>query len=243
MTGFDARAPVYDALRPQDDAWWARFDTIVRLGIPRGARVLDVGCGTGALAEALCERAAAKVWGVDASGEMVRIARARVPAGVGIRGGRAEELPFRDAWFDAVVFSLVVHLVERPRSFAEAARVLVPDGRIVVSTFAHDHFDTYWAARYFPSIGTIDRERFPTEQTLTEELLGAGFGDVRSELVSSRSTITREHALERIRGRHISTFDLLDATELERGTALAERELPDVVDVRLEQLVVAATRG
>ena len=61
-----------------------------------------------------------------------------------------------------------------------------------------------------------------------------------SEHVSSRQTITREHALDRIHGRHISTFDLLGADELREGTNRAERELPAEVDVRLEQLVVAA---
>jgi ubiquinone/menaquinone biosynthesis C-methylase UbiE len=243
MTGFDARAAVYDALRPQDDAWWSRFDAIVRLGNLRGRRVLDIGCGTGALAESLSERAAARVWGVDPSEEMVRVARARVPRSVGIRTGRAEELPFRESWFDGAVFSLVVHLVARPSAFTEAARVLVPGGRVVVATFAHDHFDTYWAARFFPSIGEIDRRRFPTEEALTGELTEAGFDAVESERISSRATISRQHALERIRGRHISTFDLLDAAELDEGTARAERELPAVVAVRLEQLVVAATAG
>ena len=52
--------------------------------------------------------------------------------------------------------------------------------------------------------------------------------------------LTREHALDRIHGRHISTFDLLDADELREGTLRAERELPAQVEVRLEQLVVAA---
>ena len=33
----------------------------------------------------------------------------------------------------------------------------MPGGRVVIATFAHEHFDGYWAARYFPSIGTIDR--------------------------------------------------------------------------------------
>ena len=232
----------YDALRPQDDAWWAKFDAIVRLGNLRGRRVLDVGCGTGALAAALAERAHAKVWGVEPSPEMRTVARARLPRSIGVRSGNAEDLPFRDGWFDGVVYSLVVHLVDRPRALAEAARVLATGGRIVVATFDHAHFDTYWAAAYFPSIGTIDRERFPTEAQLRTELVEAGFGDVRSEQLSSCHTITREHALDRIHGRHISTFGLLDAEELRQGALRAERDLPATVEVRLEQLVVAAVR-
>ena len=57
-----------------------------------GRRVLDVGCGTGALASALAERGA-RVWGVDASEEMLEVARAAVGKRVGLKLGRAEELP------------------------------------------------------------------------------------------------------------------------------------------------------
>jgi len=237
---FDSRAGVYDALRPQDDAWWARFEAMVRLGDLRGRRVLDVGCGTGALLAALAEHANAKVWGVEPSDEMRSVAKTRLPRGVGLRAGSAESLPFREAWFERVTFSLVVHLVDRPAAFAEAARVLAPGGRIVVATFDHDHFDTYWAATYFPSIPQIDRARFPTEEGLAAELRAAGLDAVVSERLSSRHTITREHALERIHGRNISTFHLLDAAEIEAGSARAETDLPAEVEVRLEQLVVAA---
>ncbi len=239
---FGARAAVYDALRPQDGPWWERFETLVRLGDLRGQRVLDVGCGTGALAAALADRADAKVWGVEPSAEMRAVARSRLPRGVGLREGTAEVLPFRDGWFDAVVFSLVVHLVDRERAFAEAARVLRPAGSVVVGTFAHEHFETYWAARFFPAIGEIDRARFPSQPQLETELMTAGFRDVVAERLSSVHTITREHALDRIRGRHISTFDLLGEDEIRAGTRKAEEDLPSTLEVRLEQLVVAARR-
>jgi ubiquinone/menaquinone biosynthesis C-methylase UbiE len=194
------------------------------------------------MAAALAEHARAKVWGVEPSPEMLAVARARLPRTVGVRSGRAENLPFRAAWFDGVVYSLVVHLVDRPRAFAEAERVLAPGGRVVVATFAHQHFETYWAARYFPSIAEIDRGRFPTESQLVEGLAEAGFSDVTREQLSSHRSITRKHALDRIHGRNISTFALLDANELREGILRAERELPAMVDVHLEQLVVAAIR-
>lgn len=241
-TDFDARAATYDQLRPAGDAWWARFDAVVRLGELRGQRVLDVGCGTGAVAAALAERASAKVWGVEASAEMLAVARARVPSGVGLKQGRAEDLPFRDGWFDRVVYSLVIHLVDRPVALAEAARVLVDGGRIVVATFAHEHFDRYWAGRFFPSLAAVDKARFPTEEALAAELAAAGFADTQSEPLYACEQVDREIALERLRGRHISTFDLLDPDEVERGIEQAERELPETVEIHLEQLIVTARR-
>ncbi len=77
---FGARARVYDTLRPTDATWWEAFAAMVELGDLRGRRVLDVGCGTGRLVAALVNDAHAKAWGIDASGEMVAVARETVPA-------------------------------------------------------------------------------------------------------------------------------------------------------------------
>ena len=213
----------------------------MELGRLRGARVLDVGCGTGALAAALTERAHARVWGVEPSEAMLAVARTRVPRGVGLRPGRAERLPFRDAWFDAVVLSLVVHLLDRPAALAEAARVLAPGGRVAVATFAPEHFDVYWLSPWFPRIAELDRARFPDPGSLERELAAAGFVELRSARLGWRGMLEREEALARIRGRHISTFDLLGEDELHAGLERAERELPDRIETRLEQLVVVAT--
>jgi hypothetical protein len=64
---------------------------------------------------------------------------------------------------------------------------------------------------------------------------------VRTVRLRQRATIDRETALERIRGRHISTFDLIDETEIEIGLNRAVEELPDVVEYRTEWLVVVAS--
>lgn len=240
---FDARAQTYDTLRPADAAWWERFQALIELGDLRGQRVLDVGCGTGQLAAALATEARAKVWGVDASDEMVAIAREAVPAGVGIRQALAESLPFRDAWFDRATMSLVIHLVARPAVLAELRRVVAPTGRVAIATFHEDHFRTFWLARYFPSIRLIDEQRFPTEATLAAELADAGFPTVETRRVVSEKALTRADALARIRGRHISTFDLLPPDELDEGTARAERDLPEEVVARLDQLIVVGRAG
>jgi SAM-dependent methyltransferase len=238
---FGARARVYDTLRPPDAAWWDAFAALVDLGDLRGRRVLDVGCGTGRLAAALADEARARVWGIDASGEMVAVARETVPAGVGVRRGDAERLPFRDGWFDRVVMSLVIHLLDRPSALAEARRVVPDDGRIAISTFHPAHFESYWLNPYFPSIRAIDEVRFPTPEALRLELAEAGFPRFESRRLTADLTIDRDVALARIRGRHISTFDLISAEEIEEGTARAELELPARVVTRLDRLVVAAS--
>jgi len=202
--------------------------------------VLEVGCGTGRFLAALAGRA--KAWGVDPSPEMLEVARGRVH-GAGLKLGSAEELPFKDGWFERAAMWLVVHLVERPRAFAELHRVLSPGGKLAVATFDPVHFDEFWLNALFPSLEAVDRARFPTGGQLEAELGAAGFGELRLMRLSQASSIDREGALERIRGKHISTFDLLDEDEYATGLERAERELPERVDYRLEWLLVVAVRS
>jgi SAM-dependent methyltransferase len=243
MPDFGERARVYDTLRPTDRSWWDAFAALVELGDLRGRRVLDVGCGTGRLAAALAHDAGAKVWGIDASSEMVAVARETVPAGVGVRQAIAEQLPFRDGWFERVTMSLVIHLVRRPLALAEARRVVTDEGRLAISTFHPDHFGSYWLNPFFPSIREIDEARFPTPDALRLELAEAGFSRFEARRLSAELEIDRQEALTRIRGRHISTFDLLSAEEIEAGTARAELELPARVVIRLERLIAVGHAG
>jgi ubiquinone/menaquinone biosynthesis C-methylase UbiE len=203
-----------------------------------GKRVLDVGCGTGRLSAALQERGS-RVWGVDASPEMVALARER---GVNAKVARAEQLPFKEGWFERAVLWLTVHLLDRPRAFAELRRVLAPEGRVVVATFDPSHFDRFWLNRIFPSLERIDRERFPTEHELQGQLREAGF-EPTTIRVSQRAETTRDAALERLRGRYISTLELLPEEEYRTGLERAERELPDRIGYPLEWLVVIALRS
>jgi SAM-dependent methyltransferase len=201
--------------------------------------VLDIGCGTGRFLAQLAE--IAKAGCVDASPEMLEVARSRA-GGAGLKLGSAEELPFKDGWFERTTMWLVAHLVDRPRAFAEAHRVLVPDGCLAVATFDPSYFDEFWLNELFPSMEAVDRERFLTAPELQAELGAAGF-DVRLLRLSQRGALARGDALERIRGKHISTFDLISDEEYEVGLARAERELPERVDYRVEWLVAVAVRA
>lgn len=238
---FGPLAETYDRLRPVDSNWWELFELLVAEGDLGGQRVIDVGCGTGRLAAALAERGA-RVWGVDPSEEMLRRARLVGGKGVGLRRGRAEELPFKDAWFDRAVLRTVVHLLDRKRAFREVARVLVPGGRAVIASFAPEHFDSYWLNAFFPEVLRIDRGRFPSGEQLVGELSAAGFDPVRTRRLCQHGTLAREDALERIRGRYISTLRLLDDESYARGLTAAERGLPENVAVTLDWIMLVAER-
>lgn len=238
---FGRLAEDYDRLRPADAAWQRVLEAIWQEGDLAGRRVLDVGCGTGLLAAELAARGA-KVWGVDRSAEMLEQARRRLGRSVGLKLGPAEALPFRDGWFERAVLRCVVHLVDRGRALPEIARVLAPGGRAVIATFRPEHFRAIWLARFFPSLAAIDLARFPEPGLLCGELREAGFSDVRIRALSLPATIAREEALERLRGRYISTLSMLPEEEYRAGLERAERELEAETAYSLEWAIVVGDR-
>ena len=235
---FGAVAASYDRLRPVDAKWRELFDLLVAEGDLLGRRTLDIGCGTGTFAAALAERGG-KVWGVDPSPEMLVEARAKATR-ARFKEGRAESLPFKDRWFERAVLRLSLHLLDRPRALQEVARILAPSGRVVIATFDPAHFATYWLTELFPSLDGIDRARFPDEATIARELGLAGFTGARVAHLTQHAAATRAEALERIRGRFISTLRMLDDAEFEHGLARAEATLPDTVEYRIEWLLATA---
>ena len=103
-----------------------------------GQRVVDVGCGPGALtAELVVRVGAAAVAAVDPSESFVAAAQERHPT-VEVHRAAAEQLPFEDDSFDAAVAQLVVHFMADPiAGLREMARVTRPDG--VVAACVWDH--------------------------------------------------------------------------------------------------------
>ncbi len=99
-------------------------------------RVLELGTGTGQTAErVLARHPSARLTGIDASAEMLAVARARLPAErVDLHEGRLED-PLPSGPFDVVVSALAVHHLDaagKADLFRRAAQVLAPGGRLVV---------------------------------------------------------------------------------------------------------------
>ena len=117
------------------DGRWRR--SAVAAAEPRGADVLDIGCGTGDLSEEFRRAGARSVAGADFSAAMLSRARDKAAGGDWLQAD-ALRLPFDDGTFDAVASAFVLrNLVDLPAAFAEMARVLRPGGRIVALDITH----------------------------------------------------------------------------------------------------------
>jgi SAM-dependent methyltransferase len=125
-----------------------RFAPVVEQVIARARlapreRVLDLGTGTGAVAERAAELVGPEglVVGVDISSDMLRMARQRLTARgltqASLREGRTEAAPAENEAFDVVLASLsLMYVIDRAAAARELARVLRPQGRLVAAVWA-----------------------------------------------------------------------------------------------------------
>jgi SAM-dependent methyltransferase len=164
-----------------------------RLAVPGRRRWLDVGCGTGALTEAVLAGCAPEsVLGVDPSAAFLGHAAAHVrDARAVFRQGEAQALPVADRSVDAVVSGLVLNFVpDPPAAVAEMARAARPGG--VVAAYVWDYAEGMQLIRLFwdaagavdPAARALDEAvRFPgcAPDPLRALFVGAGLADVAVE--------------------------------------------------------------
>jgi SAM-dependent methyltransferase len=157
-------------------------------GIESGMRVLDVGCGPGALAERLVERLGSElVSAADPSDPFVAACAERLP-GAEVRRADAEQLPWEDGSFDAALAQLVVNFMRDPHAgVAEMCRVVRPGGIVAACTW--DYGDgmqmlrVFWDAARAVDPGAPDEARamrFRTAGELEDLWRAVGLDDVET---------------------------------------------------------------
>jgi SAM-dependent methyltransferase len=181
---FDVAAEAYDG-------FMGRYSRLLSgqladlAGVRAGQRVLDVGCGTGALTGELVARlGAGSVAAVDPSRSFVDATADRYP-GVDVRLASAAAIPFGDDTFDAVLAQLVVHFMANPvAEIREMGRVARPGG--VVAACVWDHaghqgpLRLFWDAARSLDPDVDDESQLPGTRAghLEELFASAGLRDV-----------------------------------------------------------------
>jgi SAM-dependent methyltransferase len=193
--------------------------------VAAGQRVLDVACGPGYAAVAACRRGATAC-GVDFSTEMLAVAR-ELHRQVEFTEADAEQLPFGDTCFDAVISNFGIHHVPRPAlALAEVYRVLMPGGSIAFTIWAEPEHNIAWKL-VFDAV-----RRYGDPAAAQAPPSGGGFrraADCVAALTAA-GFVASETRLERRRWRLPNAAALL--TALRQGTArmaaLIEAQPPQV---------------
>ncbi len=153
---------------------------VLRLNPQPGERILDLSTGTGWTSRVVARRGATVI-GVDIAGDLLEAARANAEADglpIEYQLGDAEQLPFENGAFDAVVSTCGVMFASRPEAAArELARVVRPGGRIALTTWLSDSnlFKMFEVMKRYMPPPPSPAPRSPFEWGRTErirELLG-----------------------------------------------------------------------
>ena len=173
---FADHAQDWDELRRMHISDASVEDALVATLSPRPlGRMLDVGTGTGRMAELFAQEAD-RVVALDKSLAMLRVARAKLqhlPAErIELAQADFTDLPFPEASFDTVLFHQVLHFAQDPQSaLSEAARVLAPGGRVAIVDFAEHEREDLRARFAHVRLGF-------SASSMNELLLAAGFTPV-----------------------------------------------------------------
>ncbi|HEX6102055.1 MAG TPA: methyltransferase domain-containing protein [Alphaproteobacteria bacterium] len=176
---------------------WSRLvarEFLAWLRAPRGLDWLDVGCGTGALAETVANRCApGRLAGIDRSAGFLDFARQRLGDRATLRQADVQALPFPAAEFDRAVSGLVLNFVpDPPRMAREMHRVLRPRGEAALYVWDYagkmEMMRRFWdaAAALDPRGGAIDEgRRFPIcrPEPLQALFAGAGFTEIETQAI------------------------------------------------------------
>ena len=192
--------------------------TVARAADPgRPVRLLDVATGPGRYLDAVSQRLAAGhaleivPIGLDLSPAMLRQARLRPgPAGLRARHlvGAVEMLPVRTASCDVMTCFNAVHHVDLARFVAEAARVLIPAGQLVVYTRTPEqNRRTIWG-HYFPEFATRETRLYGVEDLRAALQATGAFTAVRTQTVPWAVTTSLARLVEQATHYHYSTFRL-----------------------------------
>ena len=252
---FRGIAPRYGRVRDLDVRAVRRIVRVIaRLAADRGPlRLLDVATGTGRYLEAVCGAlrdhgvAPARAIGADASPAMLR-------AGGGARNGDprvgalAEALPIADSACDVVLTFNAVHHLGLDAFLAEAARVLRPDGLLVIYTRTPaQNRATVWG-QHFPGFAERER-RLYTHAALRAALEQNGaFARVRMRAAGWWQFTSLPALIRQARARHYSTFRFYEPVEFSYALATFSERLrrryryPWAIPVRNNHTIAFARR-
>jgi ubiquinone/menaquinone biosynthesis C-methylase UbiE len=257
---YDRTAAIYERVHAPRLAAPAR-DLATLAGVAAGARVLDVGTGTG-VAAGVAHELGASVVGVDPSEGMLEVARTARP-GIGFLAAQAIDLPFANGSFDVVLGTFVLaHFAKVETALFDIQRVTRPGGVLGFTTWTdgRDAFTDTWRELVTTVVPddllapTMDKaipnhDRFTDRAAVEEVLLDAGLRHVRTEPAQYEWRYGRDEYIDGLTvwatGRFVREMLGEDGWErfLERVRATFAERFPDPLHDRRDVLLAIGTKG
>lgn len=214
----------------------------------RPLAVLDLGCGIGRFTPALADTFGGPVYGVEPSARMRQAAEADAAhRAVTYLEGRAENIALPDDSCDLVLMYLSFHHVrDRAAAAREIARVLRPDGRLLLRSVFSDRLHITHAHgwhRFFTRAQEIERQMFPSLREATDVFAAVGLNPIAFETIERAFAPSLAANAEKLRHRAISTFEHMTEEEIADGfrrldAAVAAETEPQQVLAKEDLLVL-----
>ncbi|OGO30548.1 MAG: hypothetical protein A2Z29_11255 [Chloroflexi bacterium RBG_16_56_11] len=214
-------APLYDkgrSLSEENIDLWLKI--ISRLsGAREGARLLDLGCGTGRFAIPLATKLNYSVTGADSSKEMLAKAREK-DANRLVKWDieDAQSLSYPDKSFDLVFMSFLLQHCEDPaRALLGCRRVLNDRGVILIRHAEIEQIQDDVVHTFFPETLAINVARPASAKRVESWLSEAGFSHIISEEIAQQTYTTGAARLEAVLLKGVSTLTMIPQEAFERG--------------------------
>jgi len=206
----------YDSYRSYPESLIKRIIELGRVGA--GKKILDLGCGTGNVAQQIRQKINADIIGVDASFSMLEVARDK-SLEVTCANIDNRQLPFRDGSFDTIIGAYVIHQIENPDFMLSECYRVLRDGALVLLTSSHKQIENQHPIikNFFPSYIDIDKGRFPDIKRIDNILNSIGFKNIQHEEVTVAHLPIDHEFLQRVKSKYVSTYHLMSQSEFENG--------------------------
>ncbi len=213
-------APLYDkgrSLSEQNIDLW--LDIVVKYsGAAPGARLLDLGCGTGRFAIPMAKKLGCRVTGADSSKGMLERAREK-DTGRKITWdiADAQSLTYKDESFDVVFISHLLHHCDEPsRVIHECWRVLSPGGVLLNRHSVIEEIRGDPESTFFPEARAVNESRIFSLNDTIALLEEAGFVNIISELIVQRTSDNGLALYERMSHKNVSGLTMIPQEAFER---------------------------
>ena len=250
-----------------DDLFEQQYRQLFDLDTSRKLKVLEIGCGPGALAGAIHRwYPNAEIIAIDRDSEFIRFASEH-EEGIFFMEGDATQLPFDDNTFDVTISNTVAEHIEPSKFYGEQLRVLKPGGKCLVLSSRRgininpscvmvesDFEQAFWekAQKYDTSLETYSVCQYPmSEAEMPIAMEKHGFRDIRTgfatiDLTPDNPKFNSELACDMINAERYSTLDSIDsvmAAMPEHFTAQEVAEMKRLANIKYDIRIEQYNRG